>query len=84
MRHTRRAALAFAAAVPAGSVFAQGGHPGKPVRTIVPYPAGGLSDFQVRAGAAAQGTSPAASGEAVRAGPVRRGRLIRETGFNAE
>jgi tripartite-type tricarboxylate transporter receptor subunit TctC len=31
-----------------GSAFAQGAFPNKPIRIIVPYPAGGLSDFQVR------------------------------------
>jgi tripartite-type tricarboxylate transporter receptor subunit TctC len=31
-----------------GSAMAQSSYPNKPIRIIVPYPAGGLSDFQVR------------------------------------
>lgn len=53
MKTTRRAALALAAATLAslagGPVLAQAAYPNKPIRIIVPYPAGGLSDFQVRA-----------------------------------
>lgn len=50
MRKTRRFAMLVAAASMACSAaFAQGSFPNKPIRIIVPYPAGGLSDFQVRA-----------------------------------
>jgi tripartite-type tricarboxylate transporter receptor subunit TctC len=46
----RRALLAFAAAALAvGPALAQADFPSKPIKIIVPYPAGGLSDFQVRA-----------------------------------
>lgn len=46
----RRAVLALAAcALAAGGAFAQAAWPTKPVRIVVPYPAGGLSDFQARA-----------------------------------
>jgi tripartite-type tricarboxylate transporter receptor subunit TctC len=44
----RRSLLAFAACALAGSALAQGNWPARPIRIIVPYPAGGLSDFQVR------------------------------------
>ncbi|MGE0097389.1 MAG: Bug family tripartite tricarboxylate transporter substrate binding protein [Hydrogenophaga sp.] len=50
MNHTRRALMAVAAALlTSGTVLAQASFPSKPVRVIVPYPAGGLSDFQIRA-----------------------------------
>src|SRR5688572_18912744 len=50
MKSTRRALLAFAAvAIAAVPAFAQADFPNKPIKIIVPYPAGGLSDFQVRA-----------------------------------
>ncbi len=50
MKSTRRSALVLAAAILASAAaLAQGSYPGKPIRIIVPYPAGGLSDFQVRA-----------------------------------
>ena len=51
MRFTRRAWLAVAAtaAIAAAPAFAQPDFPNKPIKIIVPYPAGGLSDFQVRA-----------------------------------
>ena len=48
MQFIRRTALALAAYALAGAVLAQGSYPNKPIRIIVPYPAGGLSDFQVR------------------------------------
>ena len=49
MKYIRRAAVTLAAlALAAGTALAQG-YPNKPIRIIVPYPAGGLSDFQVRA-----------------------------------
>lgn len=50
MKATRRFAILIAAAsLACSAVFAQGNYPSKPIRIIVPYPAGGLSDFQVRA-----------------------------------
>jgi tripartite-type tricarboxylate transporter receptor subunit TctC len=50
MRITRRFSLLTAcASLVCSAVFAQGNFPSKPIRIIVPYPAGGLSDFQVRA-----------------------------------
>jgi tripartite-type tricarboxylate transporter receptor subunit TctC len=53
MHLMRRALFAFAAAVfalgAAGGAWAQSRWPERPIRIIVPYPAGGLSDFQVRA-----------------------------------
>jgi len=50
MKTSRRAVLALAAAaIAAGPAFAQADFPNKPIKIIVPYPAGGLSDFQVRA-----------------------------------
>ena len=50
MQFMRRTVLAFAAcALAAGMALAQGAYPNKPIKIIVPYPAGGLSDFQVRA-----------------------------------
>lgn len=51
MKSTRRAllTLAAAAALAASPAFAQPDFPNKPIKIIVPYPAGGLSDFQVRA-----------------------------------
>ncbi len=50
MKNFRRALLAFAAAaVTVVPAFAQADYPNKPIKIIVPYPAGGLSDFQVRA-----------------------------------
>ena len=49
MKFTRRAAVALAgAALAASSAFAQANFPNKPITIVVPYPAGGLSDFQVR------------------------------------
>ncbi|RZI95907.1 MAG: tripartite tricarboxylate transporter substrate binding protein, partial [Rubrivivax sp.] len=49
MNH-RRALMALAAALlTSGAALAQSGFPSKPIRVIVPYPAGGLSDFQIRA-----------------------------------
>src|SRR4051812_22564135 len=55
MKATRRAivtmataALAFTASMASVSAFAQGNYPNKPIRIIVPYPAGGLTDFQAR------------------------------------
>jgi tripartite-type tricarboxylate transporter receptor subunit TctC len=38
----------FAALFACSVAFAQGSYPNKPIKIIVPYPAGGLSDFQVR------------------------------------
>lgn len=38
----------FAALFACSAAFAQGSYPNKPIKIIVPYPAGGLSDFQVR------------------------------------
>jgi tripartite-type tricarboxylate transporter receptor subunit TctC len=54
MKSTRRALLALAAAavtaaLAATPALAQPDFPNKPIKIIVPYPAGGLSDFQVRA-----------------------------------
>lgn len=50
MNHHRRALMALAAALlTSGAALAQSGFPSKPIRVIVPYPAGGLSDFQIRA-----------------------------------
>ena len=50
MNHHRRAFMALAAALlTSGAALAQSGFPSKPIRVIVPYPAGGLSDFQIRA-----------------------------------
>ena len=52
MTFVRRVFLACAAALLVGGpVLAQatGGFPVKPIRIVVPYPAGGLSDFQIRA-----------------------------------
>jgi tripartite-type tricarboxylate transporter receptor subunit TctC len=53
MNTTRRTLVAFAAALSAlaaaGTAAAESTYPDKPIRIIVPYPAGGLSDFQVRA-----------------------------------
>ena len=50
MQFIRRFMPAFAACVlVAGGAFAQGSYPNKLIKIIVPYPAGGLSDFQVRA-----------------------------------
>jgi tripartite-type tricarboxylate transporter receptor subunit TctC len=50
MKLLRRTLLAAAGAVLfAGAATAQSAWPTKPLRIIVPYPAGGLSDFQVRA-----------------------------------
>ncbi len=50
MKRTRRALMALAVGLlGSGAVPAQPGFPGKPIRVVVPYPAGGLSDFQVRA-----------------------------------
>lgn len=50
MNLIRRALLVFSAAcLSSGTVLAQASFPTKPIRVIVPYPAGGLSDFQVRA-----------------------------------
>ena len=48
MNSTLRAALAAAALAFAGAAAAQA-WPARPIKIIVPYPAGGLSDFQVRA-----------------------------------
>jgi len=42
-------AVAATAAIAAAPAFAQPDFPNKPIKIIVPYPAGGLSDFQVRA-----------------------------------
>ncbi len=50
MNHHRRALMALAAALlTSGAALAQSSFPSKPIRVIVPYPAGGLSDFQIRA-----------------------------------
>jgi tripartite-type tricarboxylate transporter receptor subunit TctC len=50
MNHHRRTLMALAAALlTSGAALAQSGFPSKPIRVIVPYPAGGLSDFQIRA-----------------------------------
>jgi tripartite-type tricarboxylate transporter receptor subunit TctC len=50
MQPTRRALVVLAAAaLAAGGAWAQSRWPERPIRVIVPYPAGGLSDFQVRA-----------------------------------
>jgi tripartite-type tricarboxylate transporter receptor subunit TctC len=51
MKSIRRALLAFATAAVLAPVvaIAQSDFPNKPIKIIVPYPAGGLSDFQVRA-----------------------------------
>jgi tripartite-type tricarboxylate transporter receptor subunit TctC len=54
MKATRRALLALATAAAAATLaapaaFAQADFPNKPIKIVVPYPAGGLSDFQVRA-----------------------------------
>lgn len=50
MKHARRALIAVTTALlTTGAALAQSVYPSKPIRIIVPYPAGGLSDFQIRA-----------------------------------
>lgn len=50
METIRRFAMLLAGtSLACSTVFAQSNYPNKPIRIIVPYPAGGLSDFQVRA-----------------------------------
>lgn len=50
MAIARRTLLAFAAAagLAAGAAHGQAAYPTRPIKIIVPYPAGGLSDFQMR------------------------------------
>jgi len=47
-REVLAAGAAFAAATAAGPVAAQGAYPSRPVRVIVPWPAGGNADLTVR------------------------------------
>ena len=53
---TRRAALALSASMLAApAVHAQGAFPNKPLRIIVPYPPGGVTDIMGRLAAEAMG-----------------------------
>ncbi|MFN3738675.1 Bug family tripartite tricarboxylate transporter substrate binding protein [Hydrogenophaga sp.] len=48
MNFAKRALLATLASLPLGMAFAQDAFPSRPITIVVPYPAGGTSDSQVR------------------------------------
>jgi tripartite-type tricarboxylate transporter receptor subunit TctC len=48
MNFAKRALLATLASLPLGMAFAQEAFPSRPITIVVPYPAGGTSDSQVR------------------------------------
>ncbi len=48
-RLTRRVMLAAIVALVAGAVHAQSGYPNRPIKLVVPYPAGALTDLLARA-----------------------------------
>jgi len=48
MNLAKRALLAALVTLPLGTAFAQGDFPSRPITIVVPYPAGGTSDAQVR------------------------------------